>query len=278
MRTARLVGGLTATMDRLSVVAGGREVDVVLRRWAGDQWRDWGPGLVDREAAGLRALAGHELPVPRLLAADRSGGRTGVPALLMTALPGHPARSPKDLADGVRKMASVLSRIHRVPAEELAATDPHGFDERTIHGWTRDAGLAGAVNEAAAGAHESARQPVFVHGDYQPLNMLWRDRALSGVVDWTFAGSGRRETDVGLCRLGLAALLSAEAAEEFLNWYEKEAGVRVDPRCDLRSLLAFGSGWLSHASEQMPHSAPADHQAMAERVETVIRAALARLG
>ncbi|GAA2759357.1 phosphotransferase family protein [Actinopolymorpha rutila] len=278
VRVSRLHGGLTATMDRLTVVAGGRELDVVLRRWAGDQWQEWGPGLVDREAAALRALADHDLPVPRLLAADSSGRQTGVPALLMTALPGHPARSPTDIVDGVRQTATVLSRVHRVPAAGLAATDPHGFDERTIRGWTRDPGLASAVNEAVATAPESAHPQVLVHGDFQPLNMLWRDRALSGVVDWTFAGSGRRETDAGLCRLGLAALLSAEAAEDFLHWYEKEAGVRVDPRADLRGLLAFESSWLPFASEQMPRSAPADHRAMAGQVETVIRAALARLG
>lgn len=278
VRVSRLMGGLTASMDRLSVVAGGRAFDVVLRRWSGDQWREWGPGLVDRETAALQALADHELPVPRLLASDRLGGQTGVPALLMTALPGHPAHSPTDLADGVRQMAAILSRVHRVPAEGLAPTDPHGFDERTVHGWTSDPGLAGAVNETVAAAPESAHPPVLVHGDYQPLNMVWRDRALSGVVDWAVAGSGRRETDVGLCRLGLAALVSAEAAEDFLRWYEAESGVHVDPGADLRGLLAFGPSWLPFAAAQLPRSAPAHHQAMADHVETVIRAAVARLG
>lgn len=277
VRVSRLMGGLTATVDRLSLIVGGRELDVVLRRWAGDQWHEWGPGLVDREAAGLRALAGHDLPVPRLLAADSTGGQTGVPTLLMTALPGKPARSPTDITDGVRQMATVLSRVHRVPARGLAATDPHGFDERTVHGWTRDPGLACAVNEAVA-AHEPTQPPVLVHGDYQPLNMLWRGRALSGVVDWTYAGSGRRETDVGLCRLGLAALLKAEAAEDFLQWYEKHTGVRVDPSADLRGLLAFEPSWLPFASRQIQRPTPADRHAMAAQVETVIRTALARLG
>ncbi|MET9021810.1 phosphotransferase [Actinopolymorpha sp. NPDC004070] len=278
VRVTRLTGGLTAAMDRLSVVAGGREFDVVLRRWAGDQWQDWGPGLVDREAAGLQALADHGLPVPRLLAADSSSAQTGVPALLMTALPGHPARSPTDIADGVRQIATVLSLVHRVPAERLAATDPHGFDERTVHGWTPDLGLAKAANEAVAAAQESACPPVLVHGDFQPLNMLWRDRALSGVVDWAMAGSGRRETDVGLCRLGLAVLLGADAAEDFLRWYEHESGIRVDPGADLRGLLAFGPSWLGFASEQVPRSAPVDHHSTAGQVEAVIRAAITRLG
>ena len=278
VRVSRLTGGLTASIDRLSMAASGRAFDVVLRRWAGDQWREWGSGLVDREAAGLRALAGHELPVPRLLAADASGEQAGVPVLLMTAVPGLPARGAMDVSAGVRQMATVLSRVHLVPANALAPTDPHGFDERTIHAWTRDPGLARAVNEVVATASGSDHPTVFVHGDYQPLNMLWRDRALSGVVDWTYAGSGRRGTDVGLCRLGLAVLLSADAAEAFLRWYEDDSGVRVDPGADLRGLLSFGRSWLPHVCEQLPRSAPEGQQAMADRVEAVIRATLARLG
>lgn len=76
-----LSGGLTAAMDQLTIATGRREFDVVLRRWAD---HEWGPGLVNREAAGLSALAGHDLPVPRLLAADPSGTAAGEPSVLMS--------------------------------------------------------------------------------------------------------------------------------------------------------------------------------------------------
>ena len=99
LEVSRLFGGLTADMDRLTVAAGGDPFDVVLRRWSNSEW---GTGLVDREAAGLEALVDHDLPVPRLLAVDRTGERTGVPSLLMTALRGAPSLKQSDVGDCLR--------------------------------------------------------------------------------------------------------------------------------------------------------------------------------
>ncbi|MGH3487330.1 MAG: phosphotransferase family protein [Actinopolymorphaceae bacterium] len=279
--TSRLLGGLTADMDRLTVATDGSVFDVVLRRWSDQKW---GPGLVEREAAGLEVLAHHDLPMPRLLAADRSGEDAGEPSLLMSALPGEPLLQPPDLTDCVTRMADMLVRIHAVVPTGLAATDPHGVDEHTDHGWIRDPALANAAADAATEAAAVAtaatavqRPHVFVHGDYQQLNVLWRDQHLSGVVDWTYAGGGPREIDVGHCRLALAVLFTADAAETFLRRYEASAGLRLDARADIRALLAFGPSWLEFVPRQVAGRAPIDAPGMTDRVETVLRAALARI-
>ncbi|MBM7783336.1 phosphotransferase family protein [Tenggerimyces flavus] len=254
----RLTGGLTADIDRLSVGA----VDVVLRRW-GD--RRWGRELVAREATGLRALAGRGVPAPVLVAAD-SGEVAGEPCLLMTALPGRQLlRSPN-----IAELATTLAHVHDLDPTGLAATDPHGFDERRVDGWIRDPALAETVKQTlATELDESA--PVLVHGDYQLLNTLWRNDDLTGVVDWTYTGSGRRETDVGLCRASLAVLVSADAADTFLRRYEAEAGVRIDPNADLRALMSFGPSWLGFLTDQL--GAPAPNQ-----LEAVVLRAASRLG
>jgi aminoglycoside phosphotransferase (APT) family kinase protein len=130
---------------------------------------------------------------------------------------------------------------------------------------------------AAAADLGDQQQPVLVHGDYQQLNVLWHGRRLSGVVDWTYAGTGRREIDVGHCRLALAALFSAESAETFLRMYEAEAGRRMDPRADIRALLTFGPSWLEFVPRQVAGRAPVDAGGMVGRVSSVLRAAAGRL-
>jgi aminoglycoside phosphotransferase (APT) family kinase protein len=273
LNRSRLLGGLTAHMDRLTVGAGDRTFDVVLRRWPE---HPWATGLVDREAAGLEALAHHDLPAPSLLGADRTGDVAGGPCLLMTAVPGEPLLAPPDLADCVRQMADLLVRVHDVVPTGLAPTDPHGVDERTDHGWIRSPGRARAVAHAAA-EHTPRHPGVLVHGDYQQLNVLWLGQRLSGVVDWTYAGSGPREIDVGHCRLALAVLFTTDAAETFLRRYEAEAGVSVDPRGDIRALLAFGPSWLEFVPRQVAGRARVELPGMADRVEALLRSALTRL-
>ena len=72
----RLVGGLTAHMDQITVETPSRAYDVVLRRWPGHgPGTDSAHGLVAREAAALTALRGHRIPVPELLASDEDGSR-----------------------------------------------------------------------------------------------------------------------------------------------------------------------------------------------------------
>lgn len=270
--TSRLVGGLTADMDRLTVVSGSRSYDVVLRRWGNSEWAK---GLIDREAAGLTLLVDRGLPTPRLLATDRSGDQAGTPCLLMTALPGAPLLRPPDMDNCLRQMAKTLVAIHDVAPDGLADTDPHAVEEDAEHAWIGDPALRRAVTDAAS---DPARSPhVLVHGDYHLFNILWCDERLSGVVDWTYTGHGPPEIDVGHCRLALAVVFSSEAAETLLHHYEAEAGRRVDPRGDIRALLNFDLGWLEFVPRLVAGRAPLDLRGMPSRVEAVLRAAVSRL-
>lgn len=175
----------------------------------------------------------------------------------------------RDVAEYVTQLATTLARVHELDPAGLAASEPHGFDERRVDGWIRDRALAEAVKQVAT---EPAPSPaVVVHGDYQALNTLWLDDKLTGIVDWTYAGSGRRETDVGLCRASLAVLSSADAADTFLRRYEAEAGVRIDPAADLRALMSFGPSWRGFLATQLGAEPP-------NQLEEVVLRAASRLG
>lgn len=262
---SRLYGGVTAYMDRLTITVAdtGRCYDVVLRRWHSGEWFS---GVIDREAAALAALTEYAVPAPELLGADRSGVLSGQPCLLMAALDGEPVLDEADFVDCLPKLVRTLVRIHDIDPEGLAPTDPHSPDSDSDRGWIKDRALARAVTQAADQASASSSF-VFVHSDYQPFNMLWRGGMLTGVVDWAFAGSGWREIDVGHCRLALAVLFSADVAEMFLGMYEAEAGVRVDPRLDIRAHSTLGRT----GSNSYPTNSPDAPTSTSPRCQTASR-------
>ncbi len=91
------------------------------------------------------------------------------------------------------------------------------------------------------------------------------------------AGRGSRGTDVGHCRLNLAVLFSADAADAYLHHYEQASGVRVEARADLRALLCWNTSWLDFIPNQIAGRAPLNTDGMPGRVIETIRRSLARL-
>jgi aminoglycoside phosphotransferase (APT) family kinase protein len=271
----RLVGGITADVDRIVIRdSDGGHRRVVLRRWTNSE--PWTDGLVERESAALRALADQGVHAPHLLAADPTGEHAGVRSLLMTEVPGEVVLRPVNLTDWIDRLAGTQAEIHRV-SPTLPYRAEGWFTPDADFGWITDAGLRrDAV--AAAREHRSGEQTVFVHGDYQHFNILWTGEQVSGVVDWTMAGAGPRGTDVGHCRLNLAVLISAQAAEIYLDCYERATGTAVDAQADLRALLCWNPDWLEFIPRQVAGRAPVDLDGMPGRVVETIRHTLSRLG
>lgn len=288
----RLLGGLTADMDRLTVDSAAGVLDVVLRRWPtedGEDGQDGEDGLVAQEAAGLAAIRGTGVPAPALLATDEDGSATGVRCTLTSALPGEPDLAPADLPSWLGQLATTQAAIHAVPLvsgqtayDGLPVTSADRYADRPRPlDWLADRGLRDAARAAAEGpvSHgPRSEERALVHGDYQPYNVLWVAGRLSGVVDWPHAAIGRRGSDVGHCRLNLAVLFDAEATESYLQRYERAAGVRVDRRADLRALLCFDLEWERFIPVQVAGRAEIDVAGMRHRVAAVVRQTLDGLG
>jgi len=264
-----LFGGITAGMYRVRV---SDTQAVVLRRWDGRVTLD-APTLVRREADALRSLARTAVPAPRLIAADPLGADAGVPSVLMSLVPGRVHLTPTDLDAWLHELAAALATIHAT-----------GVEAEPYESWTPSAPPAWAAHDDLwIRAFETAQAlpvtlpRVFLHRDFQHFNVLWRDGRVSGVVDWPNGGTGPRGIDVGHCRLNLAVLFSAEAAERFLGIYEALAGEQVDPRADVTALCSFGPDWPRFIPQQVAGRAPVDLPGMRGRVEDVLRRALRRL-
>lgn len=280
---ARLLGGITADMDRLTVDAPTGRRDVVLRRWPS---QDWTQGLVTHEAAALEVISRHPVPAPELLAVDEDGSETGVRCTLTTALPGEPDLTPADMPSWLGQLAITQAAIHAVPArpqtwwdgwssDGAPSVDRYGVRNRPLD-WLTDRGLRDAAREAASAPLGDER--VFVHGDYQHFNVLWSDGRLTGVVDWPNAATGTRGSDVGHCRPNLAVLFDAKTASDYLVMYERAAGARPDRVAGLRALLCFDVEWQRFIPIQVRGRAPLDLAGMSDRVAGAIRDALTGIG
>lgn len=85
-----LHGGMSSAMHLLTVRRnGGQRRQAVLRRYVRPELNADEPDIAVREARALRVAESVDVPTPSLLAADPAGGEAGVPAVLMSWLPGR---------------------------------------------------------------------------------------------------------------------------------------------------------------------------------------------
>ena len=271
------MGGITSSIHRLAIeTRSGARTQVVLRQWTPSGWDTTAdaPQFVERECHVLRGLEPTDIPAPRVLAVDPNGESTGVPALLMTRVPGRMDLTPTDPKAWLRQIAGMAVRIHELDVD----AEPYSWKQREVPvpSWaSRPADWRAAADlvRGPAPVHEAR----FTHGDYQHFNFLWRRGHLTGVVDWTGACRGPADLDVGHCRLNLAVLYSAELAADFLAAYEAGAGRRVDPYWDIRcaTVPAF-SDWAEFIPIQVGGRARFDSAGMHRRVDDLLAAALRR--
>ncbi|MDQ1748500.1 MAG: hypothetical protein QOD07_2763 [Frankiaceae bacterium] len=228
----RMPGASSSAVHELRLAGGG---SVVLRRYVWPQFLTTEPEAPAREADALTYAHARGLPVPALVAADPYGAEIGdgVPALLMTRLPGRP-----DARADPEALAAAAADIH--------AVDGVGFPHRYVP-WYRATSTRPPRGCRAPGrwadaleiwrSAEPAFAPTFVHRDFHPGNVLWVRGRLGGVVDWANACAGPPGIDVATCRWNLAAWVGPEAADAFVNAYERRTGQRHDPYWDVAKVM-----------------------------------------
>jgi hypothetical protein len=180
-----------------------------------------GAHFVFSEARGLTAAEQAGLPAPRLVAVDADGSRVGFPAIAMTVLRGEVRARPTSTADEwVDGLATELVRIAEAPrpAIELPLAEswrqPASADDPPE--WITDGAVwRAAVERVDAGLVGSTDG--FIHRDYHPLNVLWHDDEVTGVLDWVNACEGPIEYDVSRCRVNVALAIGLDGADAFLG-------------------------------------------------------------
>jgi aminoglycoside phosphotransferase (APT) family kinase protein len=199
----------------------------VLRWYGGATFLEQEPDAVAREVAALSALEASAVPAPRLVAWSLDP-----PALLTTMRPGRNELDARDTG----AIVAVLDAIHATDAGRLAAWRYRGYHEgRDLPRptwWQDEAVWALAIGWSKVGP--AAADPVLIHRDFHPGNLLWSSGAISGVVDWGNACVGPAAFDLAHYRVNLATLFGPEVAD---------ARFPGDPAWDIEAALGFIDPW-----------------------------------
>jgi aminoglycoside phosphotransferase (APT) family kinase protein len=231
-------GGSTAAMHRVTLVdRDGHERDVVLRRYVLPEILAESPDVVAVEARALQLAERLPVPTPVLLAVDATGNRCDVPSLAMTLLEGRPVWETRWGSEWVSQAVDAMITLHDVDVSrgELPTVTTYAQSRYDPPRWTRDP----ALWERAI---ELFHRPVptadvgFVHRDFNPGNVLWDRRRLSGLVDWQWACVGPRSIDPAHCRLNLFHY-SPTMADEVRTVWEQRSGLTFDPWADVASII-----------------------------------------
>ena len=215
-RVTRLEGGQHAVTWRVDT--GNPELTVVVREFpVGDPAGAW-------EHTALGTLEGLGGLAPVLLGGDLNARWSEQPTSLISWLDGRADITPADPEKWAGELGRALAVVHAVPRRRLKGL-PSVFDRR---GGSQDA-LRGPLAPAvrARWARIAASPEVLTHSDYWSGNVVWRDRQIVGIVDWSGAARGPRGFDLAWCRLDLVLLFDERIADVFRDAYEAAAGRRI---------------------------------------------------
>lgn len=243
---------------------------LVLRR------RPLGPTLpsahaVDREFRVLAALAGTEVPVPRVHGLCTDPAVAGAMFYVMDNVPGRifwdprlPDQTPAARGAIFADMVDVLARLHRIDPAAAGLSDfgrPDAYLARTLARWTRQYRAAETQTIPAMDrlidwlpAHLPAEIPArIVHGDFRLDNVILAPDAprVAAVLDWELSTLGDPRFDLahllltwhvppdlfrGLAGVDLAAAGIPDEEACISRW---AAATGIDPRPDWRFLSAL---------------------------------------
>jgi aminoglycoside phosphotransferase (APT) family kinase protein len=113
IKVRALDGGTSSAIHAVDVrTPSGPISRLVLRRFVRADWLAEEPDAPRREAEALEIVRRCRVSTPRLVALDDEGSDAGVPAVLMTRLPGRVDWYPASLEDYLRRLAEALPAIH----------------------------------------------------------------------------------------------------------------------------------------------------------------------
>jgi hypothetical protein len=211
---------------RFDVDLGRSAVQVILH--VGEVADEWVASRFAVQVKALELAAAHQLPAPRLLAADLDGSATGRLAILQTSLAGSSAIPHEPDPARLRTFGRAVAAIHAIdpgPGSGLPARDRslEGIDFEAVAIPEGSAELFARARSAVAAVPAPPGQG-FVHGDFWQGNTLWLEGDYHGAVDWDFAGVGPAGIDLGSLRCDIAVMYGPEYAAEIAAGWEEATG------------------------------------------------------
>jgi aminoglycoside phosphotransferase (APT) family kinase protein len=224
LRMWPLDGGVSAQMTAFEIVLpDGQTREMIARRHGGVDLEQ-NPNIAADEYRLLRILRSAKVPVPAPYLVDPSGEVFGRPALVLEYVEGKPEFAPADVTDVILPMAAQLTQIHRVCGPNLDLSflprQGKGFGERSP---SLDRSLEeGRIREALESILPlpQSNEPVLLHGDFWPGNILWKNGQIVAVIDWEDARLGDPLSDVANSRLEVLWAFGIDAMHSFTRHYQ----------------------------------------------------------
>ena len=172
---------------------------------------------VDREFRVQSALAGTDVPVPRMRALCEDDAVIGSAFYVMDEVPGRnfedprlPGLSPAERGAIVSEMARVLAAIHTVDVDAIGLSDygrAGNYYERQVSRWTQQyraseteaiPDMDALIDWLAANMPPDDGRRTLVHGDYRIDNLLFAPDgpACAAVLDWELSTLGHPFADL----------------------------------------------------------------------------------
>lgn len=235
---AVLRGGTSSAMYALEL-AGDRAPKLVLRCYVRPDLAEEEPDAAEREAAALRAAAALDVSTPGLVALDPDGAAVGVPAVLMTWLPGRAVWKPKSPGRWLARLAGILPAIHAADATTIGIGSYASYpqDRYEVPSWATDAHLWEQAIDVFHGPILDEDR-CFVHRDFHPGNVLWQRGRVTGVVDWQSACIGPPSIDVAHCRANLLRY-APDLADAYTELAEHAMGRPFHRWADIAALIGM---------------------------------------
>jgi aminoglycoside phosphotransferase (APT) family kinase protein len=248
VRTWPLAGATSSQVSGIEAESpDGQRTTLALRQYGAANLKS-DPHAAQTEYRLLQLLYAAGQPVPRPYLADESRAILPGPFLLQELIEGKPVEDPTDLTDFTGQLAAALASLHNCGFAR--AEVPFLADVRDD--FARKMGTGSPppdshFRETAVLAELKARwppapvnRPVVLHGDYWPGNVLWRDGAIVGIIDWEDALFGDPLADLAITRLELSWFFGPDASRALTDQYLARRG-EVDtsalPVWDLRAAL-----------------------------------------
>lgn len=236
-----LRGGMSSAMYALEL-SGDTGPALVLRCYVRPELNEEEPDLVHREAAALRTATSIDVTTPELVAVDPAGEAVGVPAVLMTWLPGRVIWDPTKPMRWLARLAELLPLIHAADTTTVGLGSYANYEQGSYDppSWATDPHRWGQAVEIFHGPIlEDSR--CFVHRDFHPGNVLWHRGRVTGTVDWQAACVGPPSIDVAHCRANLLRY-APDLAEAYTELAEDTMGRPFHPWADIATLVGMLDG------------------------------------
>jgi aminoglycoside phosphotransferase (APT) family kinase protein len=214
----RLTGGVSADVFRLDLsYPDGSGRSVVVRVHGEKSY-----GLdAELEYRLLESLRSSGIPVPAPLVVDDSRSVIEFPYLIMEFVKGSTAIPEGQAEDYLARMAEALWRVHSAGGDRLPDLPERLDPLPEVFDFLPDGEEWSGLRTCLENLRDTRYQgePVPLHGDFWPENLLWQDGAVAAILDWEDAAIGDPHSDVACARLELRYLYGRAGMETFTDAY-----------------------------------------------------------